>query len=662
MAKSQDKAEVADSGQDSAAQSGKASSIRQAVVVIHGMGEQRPMETLRWFVDGVLPGRGRREQGKDGALNSDATDSGPLLVSKAGDGTNADEHHRPALADLVFGANPGKSNEDYWIVPDGRTGSHELSRIRARPVKNGDGPTIRSDFYELYYADELTNNTLQHLLGWVQGLMFRWPHQLPKRQFWLWFLLWLIAVFSIVLLGPELANSPFKRLVEFFKSGDGRQGLWAGLLSTLGGLAGVWYSVAKVRLHVDHHGKEISNETFSPKMSFALAIIGPVLLAFFAYYLLPWNAMGPGPIALKAAAEAGWLLYPFVLLWYWPLMKIGVAALLYAVIYQFGVPVFGDVARYVRATPSSIGSREKIRLRGLGLLTALHDAKVKDEFGNDKDDHEYDRIVIAAHSLGSIVAMDVLRLFWAQRGPGQDKDLDTPSINALQAVDTYCEIKSGNKARLDSSLDLSVEGTEKDFFSLQRKASKSLAGGNSKWRITDFLTMGSPLAHSEFLIARDPPRLAQMIRERIIPQCPPILEMPGKSNNGKWSFMYTPSKGGGARPHHAAMFACIRWTALYDPRRWQFFGDFIAGPLKRDFGPGIAEVPVKIKRGGGLLPRLVTHNDYWNPKASGKLVDSLGSRRISATEAKLPSDLKHLAESEFVHIDALRAILFPEKL
>jgi len=31
---------------------------RQAVLVIHGIGEQKPMETLRSFVSAVLPGEG----------------------------------------------------------------------------------------------------------------------------------------------------------------------------------------------------------------------------------------------------------------------------------------------------------------------------------------------------------------------------------------------------------------------------------------------------------------------------------------------------------------------------------------------------------------------------------------------------------------------------
>jgi hypothetical protein len=372
--------------------------------------------------------------------------------------------------------------------------------------------------------------------------------------------------------------------------------------------------------------------------------------------------MGPDPEAVTKAKNSNWYCSLFILFWNWPLLKIAIAAVLYGGIYQFGIPVFGDVARYVKATPASIGSREKIRLRGISLLTALHDAKLKDELGNDIDAHEYDRIVIAAHSLGSIVAMDVLRLFWAQHGPGQGKDLDKPSIEALQAVDAYCAGKCGNNGKLGATLDLSADGEGKDFFSLQRQAVKALAVGSSKWRITDFLTMGSPLAHSEFLIARDPPRLAQMIRERIIPQCPPLLEELHSQNGKKWSFLYTPSKSNSARPHHAAMFACIRWTALFDPRRYQFFGDFIAGPLKRNFGPGVAEVPVRINRGGGLLPRLVTHNDYWNPKASGKLVDPKGKGRQSIDGAKLPSDLSHLADSGVVHIDALRAVLFPKTI
>ncbi|MGB8817266.1 MAG: hypothetical protein WCC66_05005 [Rhizobiaceae bacterium] len=607
--------------------------VRQAVIVIHGMGEQRPMETLRRFVEGV--------------------------------GTPGSASTAPAIAkgmvqniwDRMLGDRPPAEDMQFWIVPDGRTGSHELSRIRLRPVTVSN-TTIRTDYYELYYADELTGTSLQQLWGWVKGLMFRWPHQVPKAQLVLWLALWAIVSLSIALLGPELANSPFKRLGEFLSSGDGTRGIWAAVLCIAGGLSGVWFAVAKVRSHVDHRDSMPLEGTFSSAWSFALAVFAPIVLALLAYFILPWNSLVPDPKILAEAAKADIFSAAVIILFGWPILKFLVAAALYFIIYQFGVPVFGDVARYVSAAPGSIGSREKIRLRGLGLLKTLHDAKVKDVHGNDTDKPEYDRFIVAAHSLGSIIALDVLRLFWAQQGPGQKMALDANEVKALQAVDSFCGSLADKDGRLDPSLVLTGTNAADDFFELQRQAASVLATGSSRWRITDFVTMGSPLAHAEFLIARDKPRFRKMIEERIIPQCPPLLERLKDAGAVKWSFIYTPGSGGGPRPHHAALFSCMRWTALYDPRRWQVFGDFVGGQLKPNFGPGVAQVPVRIRRGGGLLPRLITHTDYWNPGCSGLLVTPDGGEISSAAKAGLPAELDDLGRSKSVHIDALRAILF----
>ena len=93
----------------------------QAVVIVHGMGEQRPMSTLRSFVEAVWsrdPGL-RREAGHPNANKT-------------------------------------------WITPDERAGSHELRRITT-PYVNG----IRTDFYELYWADVTRGTTRSRLVAWV---------------------------------------------------------------------------------------------------------------------------------------------------------------------------------------------------------------------------------------------------------------------------------------------------------------------------------------------------------------------------------------------------------------------------------------------------------------------------------------------------------------
>jgi hypothetical protein len=42
--------------------------------------------------------------------------------------------------------------------------------------------------------------------------------------------------------------------------------------------------------------------------------------------------------------------------------------------------------------------------------------------------------------------------------------------------------------------------------------------------------------------------------------------------------------------HHAAPFAAVRWTNIYDPAMVVFFGDVICGPLRQIFGPAIVDI------------------------------------------------------------------------
>lgn len=60
--------------------------------------------------------------------------------------------------------------------------------------------------------------------------------------------------------------------------------------------------------------------------------------------------------------------------------------------------------------------------------------------------------------------------------------------------------------------------------------------------------------------------------------------------------------------HHAAVFALVRWSNIYDSSSWIFRGDLIAGPLQDAFGPGIIDVDLKVIRGPVWH---FSHADYW---------------------------------------------------
>ena len=143
--------------------------------------------------------------------------------------------------------------------------------------------------------------------------------------------------------------------------------------------------------------------------------------------------------------------------------------------------------------------------------------------------------------------------------------------------------------------------------------------------ITDFVTLGSPLAHAEFLIAASAEDLARRKFERELPQSPPLREdldpkvfqlarathkLPvGPSfETSKLISFPPPSSPHVWELHHAAPFAVVRWTNIYDSASLVFRGDIIGGPVANAFGPAIIDIDLKSLRGQS---RSFTHTKYW---------------------------------------------------
>jgi hypothetical protein len=132
----------------------KAAAAMQAVVVIHGMSEQRPMDTIKGFVRAVWE-----------------TD---------------DEITRNKLP------NPTQ----VWSKPDARTGSLELRRITTREtIPSHEFPGgVRTDSYELYWADLTAGSTWDQFVGWVGGLLIRPWRRVPPDVHLAWVLLWIASL------------------------------------------------------------------------------------------------------------------------------------------------------------------------------------------------------------------------------------------------------------------------------------------------------------------------------------------------------------------------------------------------------------------------------------------------------------------------------------
>lgn len=120
---------------------------RTAVVVVHGMGEQRPMDTLWSFVEALW-------------IN-DETVVAP------------------------------KDNE-VFSTPEDITGSFELRRLTTRHGLHG----RRVDFFEFYWAHLMTGNTMGGVWSWLWTLIGRSPLRVPPYLKMHWMAIWSTIVLA----------------------------------------------------------------------------------------------------------------------------------------------------------------------------------------------------------------------------------------------------------------------------------------------------------------------------------------------------------------------------------------------------------------------------------------------------------------------------------
>jgi hypothetical protein len=442
---------------------------KQAIVVIHGIGEQMPMDTIKGFVRAVWE------------------------------------------TDTEITANALPNPTEVWSKPDARTGSLELRRITTREsIETPSFPNrVRSDFYELYWADLSGGSTWSQVQDWISGLLLRDPRtRVPPNLLSAWVLLWIVALVVI-----------------------------------------------------------------------ALAIAA----------LLPTD---------------GWIKV---------LLGIASAGLAYAT-HGFVVPYVGRVVRYTRAKPDNIAARQNIRERGLALLADLH-----------KD--EYERIIVVGHSLGSILAYDLISYFWASRQASHTVAQGTPEFDALRELErASAELSGLPSGAADPKTGAAYLKAQQAFSHLLRLRPKPAGerDPDTRWLITDLVTLGSPLTHAEFLLANSKEDLDARKAGREFPTSPPVRErlddrllkqaqaagLPVDPNQPELSCFAIGANSKDWQLHHAAPYAVVRWTNIFDPAREIFRGDIISGPLAPVFGPGIVDIDLREVRGG--QSQGFTHTKYWD--------------------------------------------------
>lgn len=256
---------------------------------------------------------------------------------------------------------------------------------------------------------------------------------------------------------------------------------------------------------------------------------------------------------------------------------------------RFITGALADAARYLTPRPRNIAARNDIRGEGIQLIRRLH------------DDGTYQRIVVVGHSLGSVIGLDVLRLAWDDlRHPRPLVPQKQPEAKAFDS--TAADLgQAPGAAQLDT------------FQAAQHALWREDRACGVPWLVTDFITMGSPLAHASLLLDTRRVTLAQRQVEREYPRCPPTPDSDVSFVKETYAVEGMPRSV--LVGHHGALFGPTRWSNLYFPVHRGVLGDPIGGPVGPEFGPGIRDIPVRLSSTGWrsrvfqLL--LLPHTRYW---------------------------------------------------
>ncbi len=522
---------------------------RQAVVVVHGQGEQRPMGTIRSFVEALW------------------TFDKTLKLKD------------PDLGD------PEKGNRT-WIVPDDKGGLFDIQRITCPSLELDER---RTDFFELYYADLFNTTPMRTLWRWLQRLIWVDPRHVTAEMRVPWGVFWVLSLVAVILFGAasyfsfRLPSDILERVME---------DAWFVPAATLIGLMGLLLILPRFMLLLPAIIAD-PIASWRDRVGFALADV-PAMVPYFGVL-----------IAVTMLLHS----YPA----YWFILALGLELYLAS---TFLLPYFGDAASYLSAHTETVEMRQNVRQRGLALLRQLH------------DDNDYDRVVIISHSLGTVLAYDLLHILWEEVGPTKDNPPGEDAQAALDAVDRFVASHTG-----DDWSDTEVRDYQDlqwilfDELRRQKSGAADGIGVEAGWKISDFITLGSPLTSAQFLVAEGPADFARLKVDRLMPTSP------AQPYDDDHQASYLDSKQRKVA-HHGAVFSAVRWTNIYDPFPWMFlYGDAIGGKVSGAdrFGAGIADLKQMIckmerlepgRRADGtrfmyhecmwpVVSRFFTHNHYW---------------------------------------------------
>lgn len=253
---------------------------------------------------------------------------------------------------------------------------------------------------------------------------------------------------------------------------------------------------------------------------------------------------------------------------------------------------FVNVARYLDPmAPESHAARRAIRGGLVDLLYTLHQGR-------------YARIVVVGHGIGGYIAYDALTTLWEEMHELRAAPAESP--DALRSLGDLEAAADRLVAEPDST------GALDEFQAAQFELWQDSRAQGNPWRITDFVTVGTPMALADLFIGRPPifggltrtdnrrhELFDRLVRRGVVVRCPPRSEASPVDAIDPEPASY----GSGASGILGAQspFAVTRWTNIWFPvRRGSIRGDWFGGVLRPLFGPGIREIAVS----GNLPQRL----------------------------------------------------------
>ena len=259
----------------------------------------------------------------------------------------------------------------------------------------------------------------------------------------------------------------------------------------------------------------------------------------------------------------------------------------------FFLDAVGDAASYLDGHPRNVVKRNVVRKAGRELVDRLH----------AEQRPRYSEIIVVGHSLDSVIGYDVLYSAW--------QDIDRTVINRalVEAIEGAAEpLLRDSKARHVTA----TEQLRDKFRACQQQLFQQLNGKLAEhWRVSRFVTLGSPLTHAQFLLASNAEEIERRKKRREFPTCPPTRE----DDSSKYRFSFDDPT---LTLHHAALFAPTIWTNIYFPQRCLLGGDLVGGPVTRWFGHGIEDIRLPGKGG---------HTSYWKkPAAVAAIRHAVGLR------------------------------------